>query len=126
MVVIPTNRRYIVNDEGEILQELNQGDRILTDNSVKHLTDTMAIKNRFVKMNDVAMRELSVYMPFISLIVPYVSFTDGALRHGNGRYLKASNYTKTTPRYFRKQIKELIDLDVIHKCKNYNGSFFYA
>jgi hypothetical protein len=120
------DKLFVVKGSGEIVREIQQGDRILTDNSVKHLTDTMPIKNKFLKVNDMALSKLDIHSGFICCLLPYISFTDGALRHGNGCYLTANNYNKISPRYFRKQIKELIDLDVIHKCKNYSGSFFYA
>lgn len=127
--IIPTEKKYIVNEDGEVLQELQPGDRILSGNSVKYLTNTVIMKNRFIKVNDLILYELSSKADFINKLLKYISYTDGVLRYSNGKYVLPSNLEKhlhISVRTIQRKFKELMDEDVIHKCKSYNGSFFYV
>ena len=66
--------KYIVNEDGTIVDEIsendiivkmNHGDRILRKKSIDYFQDTKEIKKRFVKVNDQATNMLSKYGKYI-------------------------------------------------------------
>ena len=70
--------KYIVNDDGEVVDVINDndvvvmmsaGDRIIRKTSIDYFKDTKEIKKRFVKVNDQAINLLSKYGKYICLLL---------------------------------------------------------
>lgn len=128
--------KYIVNEDGTIVDEIsendiivkmNHGDRILRKKSIDYFQDTKEIKKRFVKVNDQATNMLSKYGKYICLLLKYVGYKDGILRFNNGIYLSNKSISKIFGINERNTIRVLDDLikeDVIHKHKEKNRNYY--
>lgn len=111
---------------------LDKGDKVTKRNSTKHLSNTMKLKNAFVKVNDVALSLFDKDMLYCCKLFQYVSYQDGKLEWNNGKAIKTSNdfakicgISSTTA---KKLINKLIDEDIIHKHRRErdNRSFCYT
>lgn len=128
--------KYIVNEDGTIVDEIsendiivkmNHGDRILRKKSIDYFQDTKEIKKRFVKVNDQATNMLSKYGKYICLLLKYVGYKDGILRFNNGIYLSNKSISKIfgiTERNTIRVLDDLIKEDVIHKHKEKNRNYY--
>ena len=128
--------KYIVNDNGEVVDvindndvvvKMNTGDRIIRKTSINYFKDTKEIKKRFVKVNAQAINLLNKYGKYICLLLKYVGYMDGVLRFNNGIYLTNQNISKIFGVNERNTINILNDLikeDVIHKHKNKNRNYY--
>ena len=128
--------KYIVNDNGEVIDvindndvvvKMNNGDRIVRKTSIDYFKDTKEIKKRFIKVNDKAINLLNKYGKYLCLLLKYVGYMDGVLRFNNGIYLTNKNISKIFGINERNTINILNDLikeDVIHKHKNKNKNYY--
>ena len=128
--------KYIVNENGEIIEVINsndvivkmsKGDRVLRKPSIDYFKDTKEIKKRFIKVNDQAINILNKYGKYICLLLKYVGYMDGILRFNNGIYLTNKNISKIFGVNERNTVNILNDLikeDVIHKHKEKNRNYY--
>ena len=128
--------KYIVNDDGVIIEEIKDndtfvkighGDRVLRKSSIDYFQDTKEIKKRFIKVNDQATNMLSKYGKYICLLLRYIGYMDGILKFSNGIYLTNKSISKIFGISERNAIKILDDLikeDVIHKHKDKNKNYY--
>ena len=129
--------RYLVDENGEILNEftendvvttLNPNDRILRNTSVEYLKGTVAINIRFFKVSILALQNLNKHASEIWTILPYVDYATGILTHPNGRLVRPKALASKLRKKRRSGamiIKELCDLDVLHKHKD-GRTYFYT
>lgn len=128
--------QYLVDENGEVkeifteeehIAKLQRGDRVVRGGSVEYLLGTMAVKfNKFLKVNDLACAELKDYGTDLFQLFQYVGFSDGILAFSNGRRLRPKYLYGLFSKKRRKGstiVKELIELDVIHKHKD--GKTYY-
>lgn len=129
--------KYLVDETGEIIEtiddselitKLKTGDRIVRSGTIEYLEDTVAIKMKFIKLNPFVCEKLYDYGNVLFSLSKYVNFQNGILMFQNGRYIKPKHLAgilKKKRRSGAQAIKELIDLDVIHKHKDGN-SYYYT
>jgi hypothetical protein len=140
-VISISSEHYIVDNTGAIIDVisenqnyaiLEQGDRVTRKSSIKHLSDTVKINCGFVKVNDIVIGTFDKELLYCCKLFEYVSYMDGRLTWGNGRYIKNAtdfaricNISTTTS---KKLLKRLLDEDIIHKHKKEKDerSFFYT
>jgi len=115
---------FIVNSNGEVLQSLEKGDRILRYKSKKYLQDTEKTKYRFVKFNIDHIEEVLEIAPIVKHLFRYISFTSNLLAYENYVYVTPRNISMVTGKSLsnvRKQFQKLERYDVIKK-KRINGN----
>ncbi len=111
---------------------LEKGDKVTRRNSIKHLSETVKIKNAFIKVNDVALSLFDKDMLPVCKLFQYVSYQDGVIEWNNGRAIRTSTDIATicgvSSVTAKKMIKKLIEEDIIHKHKKTkdNRSFYYT
>lgn len=115
-------------DENESVTKLKKGDRVVRGGSIEYLLGTITVKfNKFIKVNDLACIELQKYGDYIFLLYQYVGFADGILSFSNGRRLRPKFLYGLLGSKRKKGstvIKELIDLEVLHKHKEGRTYYF--
>lgn len=129
--------RYLVDENGEVKEVLNDeenfvklknGDRVVRGGSIEYLLGTITVRfNKFIKVNDLACLELEDYGNYIFLLFQYVGFGDGILSFSNGRRLRPKFLYGLLGKKRRKGssvVKELLDLDVLHKHKDGRTYYF--
>lgn len=115
-------------DENESVTKLKRGDRVVRGGSIEYLLGTITVKfNKFIKVNDLACIELQKYGDYIFLLYQYVGFADGILSFSNGRRLRPKFLYGLLGNKRKKGstiVKELIDLEVLHKHKEGRTYYF--
>lgn len=128
--------KYLVDENGEVKEVFNEdeqitklktGDRVVRGGSVEYLLGTISVRfNKFLKINDLACIELKEYGNDLFQLFQYLGFSDGILSFSNGRRLRPKFLYGLFSRKRRRGstiVKELIELDVIHKHKD--GKTYY-
>lgn len=128
---------YLVDENGEVKEifkedenvtKLKKGDRVVRGGSIEYLLGTITVRfNKFIKVNDLACIELQKYGDYIFLLFQYVGFADGILTFSNGRRLRPKFLYGLLNKKRKKGstiVKELIDLDVLHKHKDGRTYYF--
>lgn len=124
----------IVDDDGQIIDHFNEGDRIVRKASVEHLKDTQVWNiEHFYKGNLDEIRkqleDLSVYeKSFLFTIIAYVGYTDCCIKYDNGNcigfddlvVLNRMGRTKTM-----NTINSLRQKDIIYKGSNSKGIQYF-
>ena len=128
---------YVVNEHGEVIDtidgyghyaKLYDGDRVLRKKSIQYLNDTIDIKYRFVKVNPHIYSDIANQYPIINTLIKYVGYMDGILSYRNGKNIrlkdihKICNVSESTA---KRQLKGLIQRDVIHKIRDKKGKQTY-
>lgn len=125
----------VVDDNGEVVTQIYEGDRILRKKSVEHLSDTQIWKiDNFYKGNIEEVRKqmesLSTYeKAFLFTIVTYVGYEDCCIKHDNGNCLGFDDLvllarmgrTKT-----QETINSLIKKDIMYKGRNSKGIQYFV
>lgn len=115
---------FIVNSNGEVIQSLDKGDRILRYKSKKYLQDTEKTKYRFVKFNIDHIEEVLEIAPIVKYLFRYISFTSNLLAYENYVYVTPRNLSMIMGKSLsnvRRQFQKLERYDVIKK-KRINGN----
>ena len=127
--------KYLTNEHGEILQEINDqeqfvkissGDRVIRRGSIEYLENSVAIKFHFIKLNDKACEDLYEYGNYLMTLFKYVEFGTGMLKYSNGKLIRPKRLASVLRRKRRSGtsiINKLIELDILHKHKD--GKTFY-
>lgn len=128
---------YVVDESGTIYDtldnqysyvKLKQGDKVLRKGALEYLQDTTDIKYHFIKINPVAWSEISIKYPIINQLVYYLGYMDNILSYRNGRFIKLkdiANICKISESTAKRQLKGLVEDDVIHKVKNVKENTTY-
>jgi hypothetical protein len=125
----------VVDDNGQVVTQINEGDRILRKKSVEHLSDTHVWKiDNFYKGNIEEVRKqlesLSTYeKAFLFTIVTYIGYEDCCIKHDNGNCmgfdglvaLARMGRTKT-----QETINSLIKKDIMYKGRNSKGIQYFV
>lgn len=124
------NELYVVNEHGEVIDKidsndkyvkLSDGDRVLRNKSIQYLKDTIDIKYRFVKVNPYIYSDIANQYPIINTLIKYIGYMDGILSYRNGKNIKMKDIHKicnVSESTAKRQLKGLIQKDVIHKVKD--------
>ena len=125
-----TKELYVTDDSGVIIDvikandkyvKLSEGDKVVRKGVLQYLNDTVDIKYHFVKVNPCVYGEIANKCPILNTLIGYLSYMDGKISHPNGKVVrlkdipKICNVSETTA---KRQIKTLIELDVLHKVKS--------
>lgn len=121
---------YIVDENGEIVDKiaendkyvkLSDGDKVVRKGVLQYLSDTVDIKYRFVKINPYAYDRIANKYSIINILIKYLGYMDGILSYKNGKYIKLKDVYKicqVSESTAKRQMKGLIQEDVIHKVKD--------
>jgi hypothetical protein len=121
--------RYIVNENGEVIEEINDetaivkvnyGDRILRKKTIDYFKDSITLKHKFVKANDLALYNTNSYAKYINKLLIFVGYMDGILKFSNGVFLKnkhISEIFEINTRNTNRVMNELAKQDIVHKHK---------
>jgi hypothetical protein len=120
-----TNRAVINLETGEVVHEMQPGDRILRKQSVDYLRSTVEINKdepyakAFIKPMFQLARSLSgPELQMVYFLLPYISYESGILMHSNGRQLTREAISDNTGLGLKtvdRIIKALYDKKVIGK-----------
>lgn len=128
---------YVVDESGTIYDtldnqysyvKLKQGDKVLRKGALEYLQDTTDIKYHFIKINPVAWSEISIKYPIINQLVYYLGYMDNILSYRNGKFIKLkdiANICKISESTAKRQLKGLVEDDVIHKVKDVKENTTY-
>lgn len=129
--------KYIVDENGEVLETVsenqnvaivNYGDRVVRNNSIEYLKDTVAINLRFAKISIEAIKQADKYCREMVMLMPYIQYSTGILMYSNGRLVRPRGLASILKRKRRSGssvIKELIEMDIIHKHVD-GKTYFYT
>lgn len=119
--------KLIDGTTGEVLDILNEGDRILRAESDEYLTRTIDMKDHgdYVKVYTKSMFQLAkrldgVTIQLLNLMVTFLSYEDGILQHKNGKPLTRLNIIEMSGlnrKTVDKALKKLIDNKIIGRHK---------
>ena len=121
-------KKYLVDEFGEVLDVIIEGDRIVKGEAVEYLLGTVEVKfKKFYKVNELVCANLSKYGQFLFLILQYIGFADGILIFANGRKVRPKHLAGMLGKKNRsgaRIINELINNDIIHKHKDGRTYYF--
>jgi hypothetical protein len=129
-----SNIGRIVDDDGQVIGSIREGDRIVRKATVEHLNDTEVWSiEHFYKGNMDEVRKqlesLSVYeKAFLFCIVSYVGYEDCCIKYDNGSCIGFDDLVKLCRMGRTKTlntINELIKKDIIYKGKNSKGLQYF-
>lgn len=129
---------YLCNEDGEVLQEfndgakvrvLNQGDLIIRRSSIQNFHSTDTVKMQFVKVNSLVFGDIVDKYPVFAYLVHYISYGDGLLTYSNGRIVRFDSIPKLCGKSLstvKRQIYGLIKEDVIRSEEVDGALGFYV
>jgi predicted transcriptional regulator len=119
--------KLVDSETGEVLNILNEGDKILRAESIEYLTQTVDMKDHgpYVKvytktMFQVAKRLDGVTNQLLNLMISFISYDDGILQHSNGKPLTRQNIIDMSglnEKTVDKAIKKLVDNKILGRHK---------
>jgi len=118
---------YILK-EGESVAVLEAGDRILRRDAIYNPDKLSKVKMRFVKFNPSAPKEWGMKYPLILVLLDYIQYQTGKLVYRNGVTINRRNLSKVcgvSPSTVDRQLKGLMEEDVIKAVKNGRDTVFY-
>ena len=127
-------KRVILDTEtGEIIGELEKGDRILKGNSIDYLRDTVEFNDcRFSKVQEAFFeyrKKLSdLEINVIVYLMGNTLYRSGIIAHKNGKLITSesiANEYGCSVRKIQKILKSLCDKEIICRKKNGKGYVYY-
>ena len=121
---------YVTDEDGEVIDiidssdkyvKLSDGDRVVRKGVLQYLSDTVDIKYHFIKVNPNVYGVIAKKYPIINDLIKYIGYMDGKLAFYNGRIIKMKHIPKicgVSISTAKRQMKGLIESDVIHKVKD--------
>ena len=119
---------FIVDSNGEVIQSLEKGDRILRYKSKRYLQDTDKIKYRFVKLNIDYILDICDIAPIVFKLLPYINYTTNLLTYENYVYITPRNFAMAMNKSLsniRKQFQILEKYEVIKKKRVSGNKYAY-
>ena len=137
-VIFLKEKYYLVNEEGEIINEIDtkDGDRIIVDrkkdrdNKIRtkeYLAETERLDYSFTKLNTKNIEKVANITPEIFKLLPYIGYLDNILKFNNGILLNMGHVEKivgSSKEYVRKTIIKMEENDLIRKHGRGNKAFF--
>lgn len=133
-------KHYIVDENGEVVKELNEGirlvevnngDRIVRSTSIKSYKDrqveTKKVDSPFIKLNTRWIDEAFDKCPLFGFLLRYICYEDNMLLFSNGKPINAANLSRVTPLSYstcRRQLDMLLKRDILKKVRT-NGKYIY-
>jgi len=120
---------YVTDEHGEVIDiiestdkyvKLSDGDKVVRKSVLQYLGDTVDLRYHFVKVNPNVYGDIANKCPILNILIGYIGYMDGIISYKNGKKVrlkdisKICNVSETTA---KRQIKALIELDVIHKIR---------
>lgn len=121
---------YLVDEEGRILKEikdpnkyieLSDGDKVVRKGVLQYLSETIDIRYHFIKINPIIYGKMANKYPILNDLIEYLGYMDNVLSFKNGKPLEMKNLPSICNKSLstiKRQIKGLIEEDVIHKIKD--------
>lgn len=129
-------RKILDTDNGEIVGELNFGDKIVRAKSIDYLNDTIELGEGeifakiYLKPMFALARNLNgTEAQFVNYLMYYISYTSGILAHENGKPLRRQTMSMETGQDLRtidRILNSLIEKQVIGKHKTGKTVIFTA
>ena len=128
---------YVTNEEGEVIDvidptdkyvKLSEGDKVVRKGVIQYLNETVDIKYHFIKINPYVYGDIAQKYPLVNCLIKYIGYMDGKITYSNGRTIKMKDISKISGFSYstvKRQIKGLIELDVIHKIKDKSTYFVF-
>lgn len=133
-----SNELFLINKHGEVFDtllpteryvKLNAGDKILRGKTIEYLESSVAINYPFVKINSQIFNKFESKYKIIFKLLNYLGYMDGILSYDNGVNIKLKDIPKIcniSPSTAYRQIKGLIEMDVLHKVKEKNKPTYFV
>ncbi len=121
------SKSYIVDENGEVLQEIDDidrlvsleyGDRVLRKGTLKYLNDSIDINYHFIKINPKIFDKYCKKYSILSYLVCHVGYMDNICSYDNGKIIRIKDLPKVcgvSEITVKRQLKGMIEEDVIHK-----------
>lgn len=131
---------YIVNGDGEVVQDLGENidnatftrldpnDIVIKKGIGIGQEETKEVKLDFAKFNFKAGMELYKRCPQVLMILPYINYEDNLLKYSNGTLVTATNFAKHTgynKNYISEVFKKLREHKIVEMTK-INGKYVYV
>lgn len=117
--------RYIITNDGEIVDKISEGDRIVRANSVEKFNDTIEINksDNFIKVYTKCLFEISSEITgaesvLLMFLLQYLQYQTGILTHSNGALLTREyimSDTKQSQRTIDRSLEGLIKKRILGK-----------
>lgn len=120
--------RYLVDEQGEILREISETDRILSNGQVNFVNGVGEIKFNFCKLNVNSVEELGNNLGYAMRLLKYVEIGTGILKYTNGKTMTSAKgigkKLNLSERSSQRVVRRLISEDIIHRHRNKMGTYF--
>lgn len=118
----------LIDDTGEVLKEIQDGFLIIEKSKYGKYRRKFDF-GRFIKVNPIAMQDIyfEIHYDLFWLLIGLSSGGgDGYIRHNNRRIERKQliRLSKYSVSQFGRAMKELLDLDIVHKVRT-NGGIYY-
>lgn len=114
--------------EGESVAVLNYGDMVFRRNGEIKSDKLVSIDMRFTKTNQMVYGRLAYKYPLLNLLMEYIQYQTGKLVYRNNVAINRKNLAKVceiSPATVNRQLKGLIEEDVIKIAKEGRNSIFF-
>jgi hypothetical protein len=127
-------KKYIIDQDGEIIDEINGGDKIIRKKSTEYLknTDVWNLESFFkghIKEIVKLMSSLSTNeKAFLFSIIPYIGYNDCCLKFLNNKQINTEDFPRLTGlsrSVCYETINLLIKKDILYKGKNSHGRQYF-
>lgn len=120
---------YVTDEHGEVIDiiestdkyvKLSEGDKVVRKGVLQYLNDTVDLKYHFVKVNPNVYGDIANKCPILNILIDYMGYMDGIISYKNGKIIRIKDIPKicnVSEATAKRQIKTLIELDVIHKIR---------
>lgn len=125
----------VITEEGQVVGEINEGDRILRKESIEHLVNYQdwRIKNFFkghaAEITKVMKKLSTNEKAFLFAIACYVGYEDCCLRYSNGKDITTEDLIELTGlgrSTVFETINSLVKKDIIYKGKNSKNRQYFV
>ena len=126
--------KRVIDDDGEIIDYINPGDRVVRKNSINYLQDTEEWKIEHFYKGHIGeirkvMKDLSIYeKAFLLSVATYIGYEDCCLKHDNGNELTFDGLVDISGMSRSKLlevINSLIKKDILYRGKNSEGIQYF-
>lgn len=121
------SKSYIVDENGEVLQEIDDidrlvsleyGDRVLRKGTLKYLNDSIDMKYHFIKINPKTFDKYCRKYSILPNLITTIGYMDNICSYDNGKVIQIKDLPKVcnvSEATIKRQLKGLIEDDIIHK-----------
>lgn len=121
------SKSYIVDENGEVLQEIDDidrlvsleyGDRVLRKGTLNYLNDSIDVKYHFIKINPKTFDKYCRKYSILPNLITTIGYMDNICSYDNGKIIRIKDLHKVcgvSETTIKRQLKGLIEDDIIHK-----------